>query len=234
VPSEPLCNVTHRDRLQLRTGTVGVSVSRMFEISSRLRFLKSLLKRPFARFLVTIWVASGAWDLVLSEWIPEEYSKHLPRVYQIIAMTMGLLSWQLWIITGFMILVFTIFEYNFRRNEVEPATNSLVNPTAVNAQSERRRLFTQDRIPHIVGSATLLLLVTGITASYLYNRAVGFPTAQPYQQETKLPNKDKLVSTAFRNVFKCQSPDTELAQKDKDKVLAYFQQEEKVIACQLI
>jgi hypothetical protein len=163
----------------------------MFEISSRLRFLKSLLKRPCARFLVTIWVASGAWDLVLSEWIPEEYSKHLPRVYQLIAMTMGLISWQVWIITGFMIFVFMIFEYNFRRNEVEPATNSLVNPTA--------------------------------------NRAAGFPTTQPYQQETKLPNKDKLVSTAFRNVFKCQSPDIELTQKEKDKVLVYFQQEEKVI-----
>jgi hypothetical protein len=144
-------------------------------------------------------------------------------------MTMGLLSWQLWIITGFMILVFAIFEYSFRRNEVEPSTNSLVNPTAANDQAEPRRLFTQDRVPHIVGSATLFVMITGITVSYLYNRAAGFPSAQPYQQETKLPNNDKLVSTAFRNVFKCQSPDTELTQKEKDKVLAYFQQEEKII-----
>ena len=209
--------------------TLGVSVSSMFELPSRLRFLKSLSEQPFVRMLLIFWAASGAWDLALSEWIPEEYSKHLPRIYQIIAMTLGPLSWQIWVMVGFMILALAIFEYAYRRNEREPIQNNLVNPTDVNGRTEQRRLFTQDNIPSIIAAATLFCLVIGITTSYLYNRATGFPTTHPYQQEANLLGKEKLVSTAFRNVFKCQLPDTELTPKEKDKALIYFKEKEKVI-----
>jgi hypothetical protein len=82
---------------------------------SRFHILADLSRQPFVRLLFVLWAASGAWDLVLSEWIPEEYAKRLPRVYQVIAMTTGLLSWQIWIVAGALIFAFACLEYAVRR-----------------------------------------------------------------------------------------------------------------------
>ncbi|HEY1886886.1 MAG TPA: hypothetical protein VGG86_12690 [Roseiarcus sp.] len=87
----------------------------MLQISNRWRFLRELSKQRFVRLALSIWVASGIWDLALAEWIPEEYSKRLPRVYQVIAAMIGLLSWQLWVVVGAVILAFALLEYNFQR-----------------------------------------------------------------------------------------------------------------------
>jgi hypothetical protein len=82
---------------------------------SRLQFLADLSKQPLVRLLLLLWAASGIWDLALSEWIPEEYSKKLPRVYQALAMTTGLLPWQIWIVAGAMIFALACLEYVYRR-----------------------------------------------------------------------------------------------------------------------
>jgi hypothetical protein len=78
--------------------------------------IEELLKQPLIRLLLVFWAASGVWDLVLGEYIPEEYAQHLPRVYQVVAMTAGLLSWQLWLLTGHGIVILAIIEYLFRRS----------------------------------------------------------------------------------------------------------------------
>jgi hypothetical protein len=80
----------------------------------RLGLLKELSRQPFVRILLLLWAGSGAWDLALSEWIPEEYAKHLPRVYQVVALMTGLISWQLWTIMGFAIVAFACLEYGVR------------------------------------------------------------------------------------------------------------------------
>ncbi len=82
---------------------------------SRLQFFAELSRQRFVRLLVFLWAASGVWDLALSEWIPEAYSKNLPRAYQVIAMTTGLLSWQIWIVAGALIFAFACLEYAVRR-----------------------------------------------------------------------------------------------------------------------
>ena len=87
----------------------------MLQISKRWRFLRELSNQPFVRLAFYIWIASGIWDLMLAEWIPEEYARRLPRVYQVIATTIGLLSWQLWIVIGAIIVVVAILEYSFRQ-----------------------------------------------------------------------------------------------------------------------
>jgi hypothetical protein len=84
-------------------------------VSDRFQLLGKLSRQPFVRLLLIFWAASGAWDLALSEWIPEDYAKRLPRVYQVIAMTTGLLSWQIWIVAGALIFAFAGLEYAFRR-----------------------------------------------------------------------------------------------------------------------
>ncbi len=104
----------------LRTFAPGVIGTDMFfEIMRRLKLLSEIVKHPIVRVLLVIWALSGAWDLALSEWIPEEYSKHLPKAYQVVAMTTGLLSWQLWVLAGAAIIVVASFEYAYRRNGSE-------------------------------------------------------------------------------------------------------------------
>src|SRR5271166_3148176 len=95
-------------------------------VSDRITFLDKLLRQPFVRFLLAFWAATGAWDLVLSEWVPEEYAKRLPRVYQVIAVTTGLFSWQIWIVVGALIFAFAGVEYGFRRTRgpVQPLPQS--------------------------------------------------------------------------------------------------------------
>ena len=90
----------------------------MAQVSSRLQFLGDLSRQPFVRLLLALWAASGIWDLALSEWVPEEYSSHLPRVYQVIAMTTGFVSWQVWVVAGALILAFASLEYAVRRKDI--------------------------------------------------------------------------------------------------------------------
>jgi hypothetical protein len=83
----------------------------------RIQFIADLSRQPFVRLLLFLWAASGAWDLALSEWVPAEYSKRLPRVYEVIGGASGLLSWQVWIVTGALISAFACLEYAFRQRE---------------------------------------------------------------------------------------------------------------------
>jgi hypothetical protein len=77
--------------------------------------IREVSHQPLVRALFWVWALSGAWDLLLSEWVPEEYAKRLPRFYQLAAMSIGLLSWQLWIVVGFAILTLASIEYAIRR-----------------------------------------------------------------------------------------------------------------------
>jgi hypothetical protein len=112
----------------------------MLQISNRWRFLRELSKQRFVRLALSIWVASGAWDLALAEWIPEEYSKRLPRVYQVIAAMIGLLSWQLWVVVGALILLVAILEYSFQRHSKprDPQSQSPATQIAQSSPVERQ------------------------------------------------------------------------------------------------
>jgi hypothetical protein len=57
--------------------------------------------------------------LALSQWIPEEYAKHLPKVYQVVAMTTGLVSWEIWLLVGAAIVVAGAIESDISRMNPE-------------------------------------------------------------------------------------------------------------------
>jgi hypothetical protein len=88
---------------------MGMSVS----FAQRLTVLREISKQTWIRFLSCVWFISGLWDLFLSEWIPEEYGKRLPRVYQVVAMTAGLASWTVWVLFGATIIVVGAVEWAY-------------------------------------------------------------------------------------------------------------------------
>jgi hypothetical protein len=115
-------------------------------IRGRLAFLRTLSDQPLVRILLAIWSLSGIWDLVLSEWIPEEYAKRLPKVYQAIAITLGIASWGIWVVFGLVIAGLASIEYAFRKTRV-PATVVTVRPQSIptstrSADSGARRYMT--------------------------------------------------------------------------------------------
>jgi hypothetical protein len=176
----------------------------------RLQFLRELPKQPFVRLLILSWAASGIWDLALSEWIPEKYSSHLPRVYQVVAMTTGLLSWQLWILAGAMILALACLEYAFRRSSAESAESERVSEVT----DASYRLS-----PLLYGIILIGLLAVIFGVKILYDRSaaeIQHP-AVTYHPENDMsvahiarptPSQSlpqpRLLSTAFHEIYKCQ------------------------------
>jgi hypothetical protein len=105
-------------------------------ISKRFEFLRGLSKHLLFRIAMAIWAGSGIWDLALSEWIPEETAKHLPKVYQVVAMTLGIISWQLWIMAGVIIAALSAIEYAYRlsnsHNKREIAPHKITGELNIN------------------------------------------------------------------------------------------------------
>jgi hypothetical protein len=87
----------------------------MEHFRQRLVFLPAIGKNPWVRILLVLWALSGVYDLALSQWIPEEYAKRLPKIYRMVAMTAGLASWQVWLLVGATITVGAAIEYAFRK-----------------------------------------------------------------------------------------------------------------------
>jgi hypothetical protein len=83
-------------------------------IRQRWTTLQEISNCPWVRVLLAIWTLSGIWDLALSEWVPEQYAKQLPKIYQVIAMSAGLASWQVWLLVGAVLVVAGAIEYAFR------------------------------------------------------------------------------------------------------------------------
>jgi hypothetical protein len=86
-------------------------------ISQRFTVLREITQRRWVRILLVVWALSGIYDLALSEWIPESVSSHLPRVYQVVAMTAGLVPWMVWLLAGAVIIVAGSVEYAFRHKQ---------------------------------------------------------------------------------------------------------------------
>jgi hypothetical protein len=119
------------------------------------------------------------WDLVLSEWIPEEYGKHLPRAYQVVAMTAGLASWQVWLLIGAAIVVFAAIEYAYRR------TNAAKSPALPQAESTEESVRPSD----VEESRTLLESRTFVPPELTPQRLFSF-----YRQNTAIQGAERIKS----------------------------------------
>ena len=66
-----------------------------FAIRERLEIFRDIAGRSWFRALGLLWFFVGAWDLILSQFVPEQYSRTLPKLYQVVGMTadISLLGW---------------------------------------------------------------------------------------------------------------------------------------------
>jgi hypothetical protein len=92
-----------------------------------------------------------------------------------------------------------------------------------------RRLFSRHNAPPLIGAFVFVCLGVGIAAAYLHNKSIGFPATSSPERAAPPGNRGKLVSTAFRRVFKCHSVLQEESQEEREKKFAYFPQVAKII-----
>jgi hypothetical protein len=86
-------------------------------IRERLEIFRDIAGRPWFRVVGLIWFFVGAWDLTLSQFIPEEYSRNLPKLYQVVGMTAGWLSLWAWLMLGALLVVAGAVEWAFRHKK---------------------------------------------------------------------------------------------------------------------
>lgn len=76
--------------------------------------LREIQKRLWVRVVFWIWAAIATYDTVLSQFVPEKYSTHLPKAWQVTVMTGDLLPWWGWLLILASILVVASLEYAAR------------------------------------------------------------------------------------------------------------------------
>ena len=120
----------------------------MEHFRQRLVFLQAIGKSPWVRILLVLWALSGVYDLALSQWIPEEYAKRLPKIYRVVAMTAGLASWQVWLLVGAVITVGAAIEYAFRKTGLATVRVGEV-PTLPRPEEPSRYMTAYEVIHHL-------------------------------------------------------------------------------------
>jgi hypothetical protein len=86
-------------------------------IRKRLEILRDIAERPWFRAFISVWGAIGAWDLILSQIVREEYSRNVPKLYQVVGMTTGWLSLWTWLMIGALSLVAGAVEWALRHKK---------------------------------------------------------------------------------------------------------------------
>lgn len=169
-------------------------------ISARISFLLEILQRPWVRALGLIWAASGVWDLALSEWIPEPIAKKLPRVYQVVAMTTGLLPWEIWLLIGALIVVVAAIEYAFRHKQ-----RSETAPNESSAAVVSKRGQDQQRFQAIAAS---VFVICALAISIWYAASIT-PKNESKQEAAPASTPEKAThplyqSTHARVIYRCR------------------------------
>jgi hypothetical protein len=84
-------------------------------IAKRIETLRRIVATRPVRWMLTGWVVLGAYDLALSQILPEWLGNRFPRLRDTVVMTGGWLSLQAWLLILAAIIVFGSIEYAHRR-----------------------------------------------------------------------------------------------------------------------
>src|SRR6266446_1472265 len=105
---------------------------------SRLKFLGDLRKHRIARWVFLVWAIIAVYDTGGSQLLPTEWVQKRPTVYQVLVVSTGWLSWEVWLLIGAASLALFGVEVGVR-HKGRVATNT--QPT--------------DRITQVVGRARI-------------------------------------------------------------------------------
>lgn len=105
----------------------------------RLDILRGALNRPFVKYLIAVWAMLSAWDLFVVQFLSPEVVKDMPRMYDFLKSTTGLLSWGEWIFVGVVILLGVVVEYAYRSSSANNRMNHENNNPAL-SEAEQANL----------------------------------------------------------------------------------------------
>src|ERR1700730_13084444 len=74
-------------------------------IRERLEIFRDIAGRQWFRVFSIVWFFVGAWYLILSQFVPEEYSRHFPKLYQVVGMTAGWITLWVWVTLGGLLVI---------------------------------------------------------------------------------------------------------------------------------
>ena len=77
---------------------VGSKISRMSKIKQYLAFFREIQERRWVKWALGFWALLAAYDLVLSQFLPEDISKQLPKVWKVAVVAGNLLPWWGWLL----------------------------------------------------------------------------------------------------------------------------------------
>jgi len=83
-------------------------------LSTHWEIFTAILGQRWLKWIGGAWVLLGTYDLVLSQFAPEDLAKKFPKAYEVIAMTYGWLPWWAWGWTGTAIFAIAAIEYAVR------------------------------------------------------------------------------------------------------------------------
>ncbi len=187
------------------------------EEAGRIGLLANCLSNPgFAcYFLSGRLAASGIWR---SRMDPPEYATRLPRFYQVVAMTAGLLPWEVWLWAGVCIFVLAVCEYLYRRHASSSPKES------VNAPKETKPIIIwREKVPLIAGgfvSLGLIAICVIAIANPPKNLASHQQVSPPVQSSPLLAAKSN--STPTQTSAPPHSPSTPKPTSSNDNVEAYL------------
>jgi len=89
-------------------------------IKDRIVFMLHVLGGLRTKWLLSVWLVVGVYDLACSQFLPSNISERMPNVWQMIEMTTGWLSPLGWTVALLGILVVAGFEFLYRNRRMPP------------------------------------------------------------------------------------------------------------------
>jgi hypothetical protein len=208
--------------------------TRHFKIADVLqRFFRWLKNHPVAALGSTLIAAVASWvgQQLSNLFEHAAYTWILDRAQALFAQREAVIiasaaSYVPGIVTGTIVFVGVFWIWTHASWRYRPQAILAASPESQLARpSPAARIIYREQAPALIAALVLVCMVVGIASAYRYNKAHGFPSVK--SQFSSL--KEKLISTAFRNVFTCKSIKQEMSKEEHEKELGYFRQKEKII-----
>lgn len=186
--------------------------------TTRLATIRDAFSWPL-RLALGLWTLIGAYDLALSQVVPEEWSRRAPKAWQVAMLTGNLLPWWGWTIGFLVITLLAMGEYAFRR--AHRLMTSGGQSRAVNSTSAHRNDHTLEVASHatarIPNGNDRIIVSASVTPAYLiglFKEHTGIQAKKLIEQYLGkwMPIMGRVHDTHQRSKFNFSKPEEKVAQ----------------------
>ena len=87
--------------------------------------MRAAFDRPVPKVILSIFGVTGAWDTFVAQYLPKEWAKTFPNIYQALEMTSGFLPLWGWALLGMALVSGVSIEFAYRRTKSRQEINEL-------------------------------------------------------------------------------------------------------------